>query len=90
VATVPQIADHGPAQKTYGLTAREREILGWVARGKTNVEIAKLLWIAPTTVRPLLEHVYAKLNVHTRTAAVARLIGILDNDAWVPPSRPPA
>ena len=54
------------------LTAREREVLAWVARGKTNAEIAELLWLAPSTVRKHLENVYAKLGVSTRTAAVAR------------------
>jgi DNA-binding CsgD family transcriptional regulator len=54
-----------------GLTEREAEILGWVARGKTNQEIAKLLVVSPHTVRKHLENVYEKLGVHTRTAAVA-------------------
>ena len=58
-----------------GLTAREREVLTWVARGKTNAEIARLLWLAPSTVAKHLENVYAKLGVNTRTAAVARLLG---------------
>jgi DNA-binding CsgD family transcriptional regulator len=53
------------------LTAREQQILAFVARGKTNPEIAELLWIAPSTVRKHLENVYAKLGVHTRTAAAA-------------------
>jgi DNA-binding CsgD family transcriptional regulator len=62
-----------------GLTARESQILAWVARGKTNREVAELLWIAPTTVRKHLENVYAKLGVTTRTAAVARFFGALDD-----------
>jgi DNA-binding CsgD family transcriptional regulator len=56
-----------------GLTAREREILTWVACGKTNAEIARTLWLAPSTVAKHLENVYAKLGVRTRTAAVARV-----------------
>jgi DNA-binding CsgD family transcriptional regulator len=63
------------------LTAREREVLAWVARGKTNAEIARLLWLAPSTVRKHLENVYAKLGVSTRTAAVARFLGLLDSEA---------
>jgi DNA-binding CsgD family transcriptional regulator len=55
-----------------GLTDREAEILAWVARGKTNREIAALLVVSPHTVRKHLEHAYEKLRVHTRTAAVAR------------------
>jgi DNA-binding CsgD family transcriptional regulator len=63
------------------LTAREREVLAWVARGKTNAEIARLLWLAPSTVGKHLENVYAKLGVSTRTAAVARFLGLIDAEA---------
>jgi DNA-binding CsgD family transcriptional regulator len=63
------------------LTPRERQVLSWVARGKTNAEIARLLWLAPSTVRKHLEHVYAKLGVNTRTAAVAHFIGLIDAEA---------
>jgi DNA-binding CsgD family transcriptional regulator len=63
------------------LTSRERDVLSWVARGKTNAEIAELLWLAPSTVRKHLENVYAKLGVSTRTAAVARFLGLIDAQA---------
>jgi DNA-binding CsgD family transcriptional regulator len=52
---------------------------GW--RGKTNADIAGLLWLAPSTVRKHLENVYAKLGVSTRTAAVARFLGLIDSEA---------
>jgi DNA-binding CsgD family transcriptional regulator len=68
-------------REELGLTPRERQILAWVARGKTNPEIAEILWIAPTTVRRHLEHIYAKLGVRTRTAAVTRFLGALDGEA---------
>jgi DNA-binding CsgD family transcriptional regulator len=55
------------------LTPREREILELVAKGRTNAEVARLLWISPGTVRKHLENVYDKLGVHTRTGAVAAL-----------------
>lgn len=61
-----------------GLTNRETEILGWVARGKTNQEIAALLIVSPHTVRKHLEHVYEKLCVNSRTAAVARAFAPLN------------
>jgi DNA-binding CsgD family transcriptional regulator len=54
------------------LTRREREILGLVAEGRSNAEIAAGLWISPGTVRNHLHHVYEKLGVGSRTAAVAR------------------
>jgi DNA-binding CsgD family transcriptional regulator len=55
------------------LTRREREVLALVEAGRSNAEIARALWISPVTVRTHLEHVYAKLGVHSRTAAVARI-----------------
>ena len=63
------------------LTAREREVLAWVSRGKTNAEIARLLWLAPSTVGKHLENVYTKLGVSTRTAAVAHCFGLNDAEA---------
>ena len=54
------------------LTPREREILAWVARGKTNGEIAGILYVAPGTVRKHLDNVFGKLGVGNRAAAVAR------------------
>jgi DNA-binding CsgD family transcriptional regulator len=61
-----------PDESECGLTDRESEILAWVARGKTNQEIAALLVLSPHTVRKHLEHAFDKLRVHTRAAAVAR------------------
>lgn len=55
------------------LSTREAEILRWVARGKTNREIASILSVSPHTIRKHLEHAYEKLDVHTRTAAIAQL-----------------
>jgi DNA-binding CsgD family transcriptional regulator len=63
------------------LTPREQEVLSWVARGKTNAEVAERLSLAPSTVRKHLENVYAKLGVSTRTAAVARFLGLVDAEA---------
>jgi DNA-binding CsgD family transcriptional regulator len=60
----------GGAPACGALTAREREILALVAEGSTNATIADQLCIARGTVRRHLENVYAKLGVHTRTAAV--------------------
>lgn len=54
------------------LTDREAEVLGLVALGLTNGEIAVRLVLSRTTVRTHLENIFGKLDVHTRTAAVAR------------------
>jgi DNA-binding NarL/FixJ family response regulator len=53
------------------LTFREAEILMWIARGKTNKEIGIILNSSPRTVNKHLEHVFEKLGVSTRAAAVA-------------------
>jgi DNA-binding CsgD family transcriptional regulator len=65
------------------LTPREREIMDLVAEGRTNAEIAERLWVSPVTVRKHLENVYAKLGVHTRTAAAA-LIGGRSRPSQIP------
>ena len=53
-----------------GLTKREAEVLFWVAQDKSNAAIAKVLGCCKGTVRKHLEHIYEKLGVQTRTAAV--------------------
>jgi DNA-binding CsgD family transcriptional regulator len=54
-----------------GLTAREAEVLAWVAYGKTNREIGQILSISPRTVNKHLDHIFMKLGVETRAAAAA-------------------
>ncbi|WP_020660408.1 response regulator [Amycolatopsis benzoatilytica] len=53
------------------LSQREIEVLNLVARGSTNKEAAKKLFISEATVKTHLLHVYAKLGVKDRAAAVA-------------------
>lgn len=57
------------------LTARERDVMRCVEDGLSNTEIARRLWIQPATVRTHLEHVFAKLGVRSRTAALSKLRG---------------
>lgn len=56
--------------ESLGLTQREAEVLFWVAKDKSNIEIAKLLDCREGTVRKHLEHLYRKLEVQTRMGAV--------------------
>jgi DNA-binding CsgD family transcriptional regulator len=53
------------------LTLREAEVLSWIARGKSNRDIAEILGLSPRTVNKHLEQIYAKLGVENRTAAAA-------------------
>ena len=55
----------------FGLTTREREVLSWLSKGKTNRDIAQILGLSPRTVDKHLEQIYAKLGVENRTAAAA-------------------
>jgi DNA-binding CsgD family transcriptional regulator len=56
-----------------GLTMRETEVLRWLATGQTNAQIAQQLFISEGTARKHIEHIYAKLGVHSRTGAAALL-----------------
>ena len=58
---------------TDRLTRREREVMLWVADGLSNAEIASVLVVEQSTVRKHLEHIYEKLGVRSRTAALARI-----------------
>ena len=57
-----------------GLTGREAEILRLVAAGRTNTAIARTLEVSPRTVAKHLEHIYRKLGVTSRAAAVSRSV----------------
>lgn len=53
-----------------GLTKREAEVLFWVAKDKSNIEIAKVIGCGESTIGKHLENIRRKLNVHTRTGAI--------------------
>jgi DNA-binding CsgD family transcriptional regulator len=69
-ADVLVLEEHAAADPA-ALSAREREVLALVGEGLRNADIAEALWVSPATVRKHLENIYEKLDVHTRTAAVA-------------------
>ena len=64
----------GPAGATGTgkLTARERDICDLVVAGRTNREVAALLFLSPRTVEHHLRMAYRKLGVRSRTALAAR------------------
>jgi DNA-binding CsgD family transcriptional regulator/tetratricopeptide (TPR) repeat protein len=55
------------------LTPREMEVLGLIARGMRNAEIAKALFISQSTTKVHVRHILEKLGVRTRAEAVLRL-----------------
>lgn len=54
-----------------GLSRRETEILGWIVHGKSNPEIAMILSISVRTIHKHVEHIYLKLGVENRHAAIS-------------------
>jgi DNA-binding CsgD family transcriptional regulator len=67
------LREQGLDSNVEALTNREREVLGLVARGKRNAEIAAELWVTESTVRKHLEHVFEKVGARNRTEAAALL-----------------
>ena len=68
---LPKQSAIGRYHRNRLLTLREREVLRWLARGKTNAEIGAILGISAATVGKHLEHIYPKLGVENRTAAAS-------------------
>ena len=60
--------------EALGLTRREAEVLYWLIQDKQNSEITAILGIQPGTLKKHIEHLYAKLDVQSRTAAVMRVL----------------
>jgi DNA-binding NarL/FixJ family response regulator len=73
-------ADNDPRQEGLGaLTAREREILNLLARGRSNRDIAEELFITNKTVKNHLSRIYEKIGVHSRAEAIALWLGVGDS-----------
>ena len=69
-----RFAGVAPRQRLNGLTPRELEVLELLAKGLTQPDIARQLYISPKTVGKHIEHILSKLEVHTRAQAVARAV----------------
>lgn len=62
---------------SFALSAREAEVLLWIARGKPNKDVSDILGISPRTVNKHLEQVFTKLGVENRASAAALAVGAL-------------
>lgn len=56
------------------LSAREDEIIAWVAEGRTNAEISRILAISPFTVKNHVQRIIKKLDASNRTEAAVRYL----------------
>ncbi len=71
-------APPGPASLlALGLTAREAEVLYWIAQGKSNPDIATILGANVRTVHKHVEHIFQKLGLETRNAAMLAALEVL-------------
>lgn len=59
-----------PLLARLGVTEREGEVLHWLAEGKSNPEIAIILGASPRTIGKHVEHIFKKLGVESRAAAM--------------------
>jgi DNA-binding NarL/FixJ family response regulator len=76
-----------PARQDVGLdalTSREREVLALIGGGKSNAEIAAELFVSEGTVKTHINHVFTKLQLRDRTAAV---VYAFDHDLVTPDNR---
>ncbi len=73
----PDSAPGPAALRTLGLTPREAEVLYWIAQGKSNPDIATILGSAVRTVHKHVEHIFQKLGLETRNAAMLAALEIL-------------
>jgi DNA-binding CsgD family transcriptional regulator len=66
-------------QQTLGISERELEVLGLLAAGRSNKEIARGLGVSPNTVKTHITSLYEKLEVKRRTEAIlrARELGVI-------------
>jgi DNA-binding NarL/FixJ family response regulator len=64
-------------RRHFTVTQREAEVLLWIARGKSNRDIAEILGLSPRTVNKHLEQVYQKLGVENRASAAVTALAAL-------------
>ena len=78
----PVSRQHKVALENIRLTTRERQVLGYISKGKSNIEIAESLNISPLTVKSHMQNILPKLNVKTRGQAVSKALrlGVIDSD----------
>lgn len=68
------IEDYGNVRHKNIITLREKEVLRWICKGKSNSEVAMILAISPWTVKIHVSNLMSKLNASNRVHAVAKAI----------------
>jgi DNA-binding NarL/FixJ family response regulator len=73
----PDFSSPSPLASRLGLSEREAEVLLWVAQGKSNSDVGEILGVSEKTVKKHMGHIFAKLGLESRTAAVLRAVETL-------------
>jgi DNA-binding CsgD family transcriptional regulator len=68
-----RVGGRGPSKGE--LTPTERQLAALVAEGRSNKEVAAVLFVTPKTVETRLSRIYAKLGIHSRGELARRLAG---------------
>ncbi|MCG8611441.1 MAG: response regulator transcription factor [Pseudomonadales bacterium] len=71
-------SDSERLKDSLDLTAREAEVLLWIAKGKSNGEIGTILGVSPRTVNKHLEQIFRKISVENRTSAAVKALSVLE------------
>ena len=71
-AISPKVSESTTSAVEEPLSARESNVLNLIAEGRSNKEIARILSIAPETVKSHVKHIFIKLDVERRAQAVSR------------------
>ncbi|MBB4124339.1 response regulator transcription factor [Martelella radicis] len=77
VTAANPVSDDEALRKHFPLTMRESEVLLWIAKGKTNRDIADILGLSTRTVNKHLETIYVKLGVENRASAAVKAAYVL-------------
>jgi LuxR family quorum sensing-dependent transcriptional regulator len=80
VRNAPAILQPSNSSAAVQLTAREKEVLAWAARGKTVADTAQILGISPETVEGFIKQALRKLDASNKTHGVAKgiALGLID------------
>jgi len=84
-----RVPQHAPPSQVEDLTERELEVFRLIARGLSNAEIGRELYISDTTVKTHITHILQKLDLRDRVQAVvlAYQTGLFEGDAGGPTGR---
>ncbi|MEP4769994.1 MAG: DNA-binding response regulator [Roseibium sp.] len=77
VTAEDEVGQISALQQQFALTQREAEVLIWIAKGKSNKDIAEILELSPRTVNKHLEQIFVKLGVENRASAAVRAAEII-------------